>query len=248
MKRARLTVLQSELDAWTPKTGKIGVDRTMTLWRAAYNWGIKRGYADRTPFKIRHRDGAVSAVEFFGDEPRRRRFEGDEATRLLAACGSHLHDLVVAALETCCRKGELLSLQWNQVQWDRNRIVLPAGKTKSKKERGIPMSAVLRALLETRRFGAKPEHDVFGAEDGERIKTVKTAWKLANRRAGIRGLHFHDLRREGASRLLESDALPHFVQAVLGHANISTTSTYLSITDAGMQQIMARVEERRRSA
>jgi integrase len=117
----------------------------------------------------------------------------------LTAAGTPLHDLVVAALETCCRKGELLSLQWKQVEWDRNRILLPAGKTKSKKERGIPMSGRLRALLESRRFGAKPEHYVFGNEEGDQIKTVKTAWKLANRRAGIRGLHFHDLRREGAS-------------------------------------------------
>lgn len=56
-----------------------------------------------------------------------------------------------------------------------------------------------------------------------------------------------DTRRR-ASRLLEGSAPPHFVQAVLGHADLSATSTYLSITDAGMQQIMQQFEQRRRSA
>lgn len=66
---------------------------------------------------------------------------------------------------------------------------------------------------------------VFGNACGERVVSIRTAWTLACRRAGIRDLHFHDLRREFASRLLESSAGLHDVQLFLGHANGTQTST-----------------------
>ena len=57
-------------------------------------------------------------------------------------------------------------------------------------------------------------------------------------------LHFHDLRREAASRLLEGDVPEHYVQEVLGHANLSTMSRYLATTRKGLHQAMERYEER----
>ena len=63
-------------------------------------------------------------------------------------------------------------------------------------------------------------------------------------RAQIDGLHFHDLRRESASRLLEGDVPEQYVQAVLGHANLSTTSRYLATTRKGLHQVMPRYEAR----
>ena len=66
----------------------------------------------------------------------------------------------------------------------------------------------------------------------------------AGARAQIDGLHFHDLRRESASRLLEGDVPEQYVQAVLGHANLSTTSRYLATTRKGLHQVMARYEAR----
>lgn len=140
--------------------------------------------------------------------PRTRRLDPDEEQKLLAKANPHLYALIVAALETGCRVGELLSLQWHQVRWTENVLLLPAGKTKTSEARDVPMTTRLRAVLEMRRHGADgkefgPDAYVFGNEVGERIGTIKTAWRAACRRAGIKDLHFHDLRREFASRLLE---------------------------------------------
>lgn len=77
---------------------------------------------------------------------------------------------------------------------------------------------------------------------GEPIKSIKTAWKLACRRAGIAGLHFQDLRREAASTLLEGHAPDHAVKDILGHANIRTTSTYLATTRRGLHDVIRRFE------
>ena len=60
--------------------------------------------------------------------------------------------MVEAALETVCRIGELLSLQWRAVRWAQNEIILPATKTKARRVRYVPISPRLHAVLEMRRL------------------------------------------------------------------------------------------------
>ena len=158
--------------------------------------------------------------------------------------------LVTAALETCCRVGELLTLQWKHVRFDLNEIRLRAQNTKARRLRILPMSQRLRALLDMRRHDPAgqllgPDAFVFGNAVGECIQSVDTAWTAACDRAEIVGLNFHDLRREAGSRLLESGMPEHYVQRFLDHANLSTTSRYLKTTRRGMHEALTRVEERR---
>lgn len=244
-------------------TGKTAPNHELRLWKAILNWGLRKKKITSTPFKVRHDDGVVSAVEIPSNRARRRRFEDDEEARLLAACsesnpkkgGTDLRAIIETALDTCCRPGELLSLQWCQVNFDRNEIYLPAEKTKSGKlsadenrgDRWIPMTQRVRARLEMRRLDSDGEERkstdyVFGREDGSQITSIKTAWTAARRRAGIRGLQLRDLRREGASSLLESRMSDRDVQEILGHANIRTTSTYLATTRQRLQDSMRRAE------
>ena len=182
---------------------------------------------------------------------RTRRLQPGERRRLLQHAHPHLHALIIAALSTGCRLGELLSLQWSQIQRDEKGeaqlIVLPASKTKTHDLRVIPVSSDLRAVLEMRRTDPKgealpPEAFVFGNPVGERIGSVKTAWRNTCRRAGITDLHFHDLRREFACRLLESSADLHDVRDFLGHANITTTSRYLRSSPVRLARALERME------
>jgi integrase len=71
---------------------------------------------------------------------------------------------------------------------------------------------------------------VFGNAVGERLDSIKTAWKATCRRAGIEDLLFHDLRREAACRWFEAGVPLHHIRDLLGHADISTTSRYLAVT------------------
>lgn len=150
------------------------------------------------------------------------------------------------------RLGELLSLQWSQIRRDEigdaRWIVLPASKTKTHEERVIPVSSDLRAVLEMRRTDPKgdqlpPAAYVFGNEVGDPVRSVKTAWRNTCRRAGISDLHFYDLRREFACRLLESSADLHDVRDFLGHANIATTSRYLRSRPGRLARALERLEE-----
>lgn len=110
-------------------------------------WAIAKGYADATPFAR----AGLPTLRMRPEHARARRLIGDEGARLLAACGPHLRNRVIAALEIGCRKQELLSLQWSQVHWERNELVLPVTKTKTKRPRRIPISAALHAVLVRRR-------------------------------------------------------------------------------------------------
>lgn len=253
--------------------GPVGVNRCLGRLRAFYSWAVKADHVTVTPFK----KGTESIIELFSESKRERRLQpadggrAGEQERIFAAANPHLQALIIAALETACRVGELLSLQWRQVRWDLNEIHLPAKKTKALRRRELPMSQALQAVLQMRRHDPEghaypPEAYVFGDVAGCRVKSVKTAWANAVLKAhGIEparekngrltsacqrelaaiDLNFHDLRRESGSRFLEHGMAPHYVQAFLDHANLSTTSRYLNITSQGMHAALKRVEDER---
>jgi integrase len=251
---------QAEKGLARAKGGEVGTNRLLSRLRHLFSWAIAEGHINDTPFKR----GSVSVVrmESSVEGARTRRLEpsatlpdgtgrdGEEA-RLLKQAGAHLRALIVAALATGCRLGELLSLQWSQIRRDEKDgarwVVLSAAKTKTSEARVIPISTNLRAVLELLRHAPDgkehgPDAYVFGNDVGERVTSIRTAWELTCRRASITGLHFHDLRREFASRLLESRADLHDVQMFLGHAAITTTSRYLQSTPARLERALARLE------
>lgn len=229
--------------------GIIGCNRLLARLRHLFNWAIAEGILEQSPFKR----GGVTVVKLNmrAEHPRQRRLEPGEEEALLKHAGLHLSALIVAALSTGCRRGELQSLQWSQIRRDEHGdarwIVLPAAKTKTNETRVIPIGPRLRTELAMRRHAPDgSEHPltayVFGDECGEQVASSKTAWNATCRRAQIVGLRFHDLRREFACRLLESGAEQHDVRDFLGHANITTTSRYLASTPVRLEQALARME------
>jgi integrase len=191
-----------------------------------------------------------------------------EERQLLDVAPARLQRLIIAAFETCCREGELIQLQWQHV--GRDWIRLPAPHTKTGEWREIPISTRLRAVLDMARHDpAGREHPfdafVFGDDVGAYAPFPKKAWDTAvlrahgvmpNRVAGkgkltsesraqltAIDLHFHDLRHEGGSRLLEAGWPLHHVRDMLGHADISTTSRYLNAERFGLRESMQRAEK-----
>jgi integrase len=252
-----------------------GVNRNLQSLRALLNWAVRVGYLDATPF---HRHGQA-VVKVSRSQPRSRRLDADhdEEDRLLLACGPHLRAVVECALETGMRRGEILSLQWGQVAGmlietkADQPTVKPWTKTKTRKDRRIPLSSRLRAILELRRFdpAGKPlpgDKYVFGTEIGTHVRDIGRAWETAvlkshDRQPRFTGtcnltpesraaldaidLHFHDLRREAGSRWLEGGVPLHTIRDWLGHTSIAQTSTYLAGTMQTQHDAMAAYEDRR---
>ena len=102
----------------------------MARVRHLFNWSIAEGMIDRSPFK--RGDVTLVPLDTHAERERTRRLQPGERQRLLKHAGPHLQALIIAALSTGCRRGELLSLQWSQIQRDEQGdtqvIVLPASK------------------------------------------------------------------------------------------------------------------------
>jgi integrase len=154
-------------------------NRDLALLRAVCNWAVLGGLLPRSPFRI----GDVSAVKLSREEPRSRRLHPGEDERLLLRAAEWLKDIIVAALETGMRKGEILSLQWHQVRFTpRAELFLPAQKTKAKKDRRVPISSALERVLQARRHDPAgdplpPEAFVFGDEIGRGRGGFKHPWE-----------------------------------------------------------------------
>jgi integrase len=251
------------------KGGEVAINRLLSRLRHIFTWAIGEGYLTDTPFRRGH--VTVVKLERRAESARTRRLHAGEERALLDHADPHLRALLVAALTTGCRLGELLSLQWRQIRVDERGearwIELPAAKTKTAEPRIIPIGPRLRAELSLRRHAPDgrehpPDAYVFGTETGEPVQSVRRSWedtvlrahghepvrtrgKLSREsRAALRAidLHFHDLRREFASRLLESSADLHDVRDFLGHAAITTTSRYLQSTPTRLERALERLE------
>jgi len=220
-------------------------NRDLNLLRAAFNWAIAGGVVKSSPFRVEN----VPVVRLQREHARSRRLQPGEAERLLQAAGG-FQDIVVAAIETGMRRGEILSLQWCQVRLSpKAELFLTEAKTKTSTNRRIPVSSVLKAIIERRRTDPAgetipPEGYVFGDEVGRRRLTIDRAWRDTLKRAKIQDLHFHDLRREAGSRWMDAGIPLATIQRWLGHANISQTSTYLGASLGGDEQDMRLFEER----
>lgn len=234
-------ITREMVESFRRQRSTVAGNRDLALLRAMFNWAVLEELVPATPFKI----GTVTAVKLAREEARTRRLEPGEEERLLAKAQGLLRDLIVAALETGCRLGELLTLQWNQVRDD---LLLPAGKTKAKKSRRVPVSTVLRAVLEARRLDPAGEPlpasaYVFGDDVGRQRLSIRGAWVFTCERAKIKGLHFHDLRREAGSRWMDAGVPLATIQRWLGHHNISQTSTYLAASGGGDSDAMRKFEQ-----
>jgi integrase len=138
-----------------------------------------------------------------------------EEDKLLAAAAPHLRSIIVAALDTGMRRGEILTQLWEHVDFTRRILYVTHSKTADGEAREIPLTERFLANLEARR---KPEGIVF-TFDKQPISRIKTAWKGALRRAGLRPIRFHDLRHCFNTRLLEAGVMQEVRKSLMGHSS-----------------------------
>ena len=148
--------------------------------------------------------------------PRERRLVGDEEARLLASCADWLRPMVILALETGMRKGEILALRWENVDLAKRVALLP--DTKNGTARHVPLSSRAGDVLK-----GLPRNISGGVFTNQ---NVSHAFIAATQKAGIEGLHFHDLRHEATSRLFEKGLNPMQVAAITGHKTLQMLKRY----------------------
>ena len=153
----------------------------------------------------------------------------DEETRVLKTSPHYLRHITICALHTGMRKSEIITLTWNNVDFDKNFILIDQTNSKSKKQRIITINSMLRKLLLEIRIQSLGTEFVFLNSDGlpyKRQDSLNRAFQLALKKANIIGLRFHDLRHTAATRMVESTGNIVAVNKILGHADLKTTMRY----------------------
>jgi len=119
-----------------------------------------------------------------------------------------------------CRRGELLSLRWSQVDFGARQIVLDPGTTKNGDGRTLPiygeMAPILEMQLAVRNQGV-PECDFVFQIEGRRIGDFRKAWTAACQRARLPGMHFHDLRRSAVRNMVNAGIAEKTAMHISGH-------------------------------
>ena len=173
-----------------------------------------------------------------------RYLDDDERTRLLAQCRVSrcqiLYTVVVLALSTGARKGELLGLRWGDV--DLKRGVFTFRKTKNGSDRIIPVTG--HALDQLREYAKVRRIDspfVFPNPPGNKPACIETAWLGAVDRAGLSDFRFHDLRHSAASYLAVNGASLLDIAHVLGHKSLSMTQKYAHLSESHTRGVVERM-------
>lgn len=166
---------------------------------------------------------------------RSRRLVGDEEQRLLDGCDAGrtpcFKSLVIVAIETAMRRGELLSLRWCDV--DLEQRVAHLAMTKNGDTRSVPLSSrAIGAMLDLRTERTVPTDKLFPLRPG----SLEQTWMRLRERAGIENLHFHDLRHEGVSRLFERGLGIAEVGAISGHKEVRMLTRYCHLRAADLAE------------
>ena len=139
----------------------------------------------------------------------------------------YLKPLVLVAINTGLRRGELFSLAWDHVDLERALLTVGGATAKSGWTRHVPLNAEASNTLEDWRSQAgEPAGLVFPGKDGRRLTSIKTAWRVLMTAAGIPDFRFHDTRHHFASRLVMAGVDLNTVRELLGHSDIKMTLRY----------------------
>ncbi len=220
----------------SPKTTNNILTMLKTIFKYARRWGYIRVSPTEDVDKYR-----VERKEMDFLKP-------DEIQLLLKHCDEPFRTLLYTATLTGMRKGELLGLQWGDIDWNSKTIfVRRTLKWKSRKDakdddklwyfdtpktrysvRAITLSAKLAEVLQLHRINAYVNEDdlIFYNKLGKPLdpdNLIKRDFQPSLRMAGLRQIRFHDLRHTFTSILIAAGENPKYIQTQLGHASIQTT-------------------------
>ncbi len=221
------------------RTSASTANHYMRLIKRMFNLAVKWGFIEKSP---------ASSIEKFKEKPHRERYlTKEELPRFLKALEEQEDSPSMAAIKlllfTGGRRGEILSLRWDQVKLNERRLFLP--ETKNGKSRSIILNnkalEIVEALQEKKPStprNAKSDY-VFPSRDGSKrphILDLRITFGKICEAANIEGLRIHDLRHSFATLALQGGASLYDVSKLLGHSDISMTQRYAHMVDDSLQK------------
>jgi len=213
------------------------VNRELEALRCVCRWCVKQGWISRSPFEY-----GEAVILKTHEASRDRVLSHAEEERLLDACTgkrARLRAVVVMAVDSAMRKGEILKLCWPMVNLAQGVISLPGSITKTGKLRQVPITPRLRAELEALRGQGSGDSQalVFGGLD------VKYGWQAACKAANVTGVRFHDLRHTAITRMVAAGVNTALVMAISGHDSHHTFLKYLNPENSTLREVAGKLHD-----
>ena len=218
------------------------VNRELSLLRRVFNVAVSNGWVLKSPFAM-----GKSLINPGHEKPRERILTREEEAKLIAECSgprAHIKPIVICALDTGMRRGEMFKLTWGDIDFKERLITIRAFNTKTMRERQVAITQRLIKELKTmhKASNKNPEELVF------KIKTsVKTAFNRAKKDAGVPDLRFHDLRHTHATKLVSKHLPLSEVGRMLGHTRANPTYRYVNPNVETARRAVAILDELNRT-
>ena len=219
-------------------------------------------YAHREGWTVRDIFYNAKVIETAKEVERQRILSRDEEQRLLAACcgrfevpykrnwkgkeqeltatfeidNRHLRAMLVLALDSGMRRGEIFKMRWTDIDFENGVIRIIGTHTKTERERVAPLSSRAKAELQALRL-------LSGEDRPFPYTDIKRSFATAKRLAGISDLRFHDLRRTAITRWIAQGTSLAFAGKFAGHSQLQTTMKHYTATDTmAIQQLNQRID------
>jgi integrase len=200
-------------------SGVVTANRMRTSLSAMFTWAMKRGFAERNP---------VAQTDVAGKEKSRNRVLENAEIKIVwnALAADDYGAIIKLLLLTGQRLNEVAALRWSEIDFERNRIVLPPDRTKNGRTHHVPMSDPVRTILEDQQAKRAEGQEFVFARNGHAFSGwthARTEFDKRVLEATKRPLpHWtpHDLRRTAATRMAEDLGVqPHVIEAILNHVS-----------------------------
>jgi integrase len=213
------------------KVQPAAVNRELACLKHMYTKAIAWGYVKVNPAK---------SVKLLKEPPGRLRYlKPDEIENLLASCPRHIRPVVLTAINTGMRRGEIFNLKWRDLDLENRKLTVV--NAKNNESRVIPINQTLyeefRALLKE----ANGEY-VFSRRNAEPLKDIRTGFAAALTKAKIKDFRFHDLRHTFGSHLVMQGVNLRTVQQLMGHKDIKMTMRYSHLSPEHVQQAVEKLD------
>ena len=213
------------------------INRYNAALAAVFTWAIRRRVApkawDHPCRRVERRPENNEQTRFLGDEERVRLLEACKASRW-----PRLYLLVLLALTTGARKGELMGLRWADVDLDGK--VMHVARTKNGDPKVLPL--VPAVIEQLQRLKGADSALLFASKTRpQQAYSFEQRWTEALRVARVRAFRFHDLRHSCASLLARQGATLLEIGDLLGHRTISMTKRYSHLASSHRSALVNRV-------
>jgi integrase len=207
------------------------INRELSLVKHALRKAVRWGYISQSPIP----EGEVEGMR----EQRRDRYITNQELRAIKEKSSSqtFRDIVDALYFTGLRAGRILTLRWNQINFDERILTFEETSRNKRVPREIPINDSLHTILcrlrDQRKYRAIISPFVFYSLNGKPYRTIKTAWNGACRRAGVMNARIHDIRHKTLSDMAKAGIPLATIKRAAGHSQVQTTDgyTHLQIDD-----------------